>query len=72
MEINSSAANDTALAQSQKVLVSQETLERLLELLELAARRGAFEIEEYRSIGEVYSSGRSCLLVRRAWEAQQA
>ena len=37
------------------------TFHRLIDLLELAARRGAFEIEEYQAIGELYSISRSLL-----------
>ena len=41
--------------------VPEVTLVRLVELLELAARRGAFEIEEYQRIGGVYETVLSCL-----------
>ena len=41
--------------------VPEATLVRLVELLELAARRGAFEIEEYQRIDGVYESVLSCL-----------
>ena len=36
-------------------------LQRLLELLELAARRGAFELEEFELIGSTYRSVVRCL-----------
>jgi hypothetical protein len=38
------------------VQVARDTFVRLLELLELAARRGAFELEEYRRIGLVFEA----------------
>ena len=41
--------------------VPRETLGRLLELLELAASRGAFEIEEFQAIGNVYAEVQTCL-----------
>ena len=41
--------------------VPAAVLQRLLELLELAARRGAFELEEYQRIGEVYLVAQQCL-----------
>ena len=40
-----------------QVVLPEETLRRLLDLLQLAARRGAFEIDEYQKIGEVYTQG---------------
>ena len=36
-------------------------IQRLLELLELAARRGAFELEEYHSVGTVFLQAKECL-----------
>uniref|UniRef100_A0A6C0BZQ6 Uncharacterized protein n=1 Tax=viral metagenome TaxID=1070528 RepID=A0A6C0BZQ6_9ZZZZ len=36
--------------------IPSETVVRLLEVVELAARRGAFEIEEYQAIGALYSA----------------
>jgi len=37
------------------------TLARLLDLLELAARRGAFDLEEYQRVGSVYQEAIVCL-----------
>ena len=48
-------------AEPPPVAVSRETLARLLELLELAARRGAFELEEYLAIGKVVEAARASL-----------
>ena len=42
----------------QFLQIPSDTFIRLLEVIELAARRGAFEIEEYRAIGELYSASR--------------
>ena len=41
--------------------IPEQYLSRLLDLLELAARRGAFEIEEYQAIGEIYNAARAYL-----------
>ena len=43
------------------VQVSRETLQRLLDLLELASRRGAFEIAEFLTIFEVHSRAKDSL-----------
>jgi len=45
--------------------IPETALARLLELLELAARRGAFELEEYQRIGAVYDLASSCLAKER-------
>ena len=44
------------------ILIPHETLTRLLELLEVAARRGAFELEEYLPIGKVFEEALAYLL----------
>ena len=41
------------------VVISPIVLRRLLELLQVAARRGAFELDEYLSIGEVFLQARA-------------
>ena len=38
------------------VSVDRDIIIKLLELLQLAARRGAFEISEYAKIGDIYDS----------------
>jgi hypothetical protein len=48
-------------AERPEVAVPRDTLARLLELLELAARRGAFELEEYLAIGRVFEAARAAL-----------
>lgn len=46
-------------SQPHKTLqIPSDTFIRLLEVIELAARRGAFEIDEYQAIGELYSASR--------------
>ena len=40
---------------SVAISVPAASLRQLLELLELAARRGAFELEEFRAIGGIYA-----------------
>ena len=44
---------------TQTIQIEAELVTKLLDLLVLAARRGAFEIEEYSQIGHVYNAVRS-------------
>ena len=49
--------------ESQQILQIPSTyFIKLLEVIELAARRGAFEIDEYKAIGELYSSCRKFIV----------
>ena len=48
-------------ANVREVSVPELPLRRLLELLELAARRGAFELDEFQAVGSVYLSVVRCL-----------
>lgn len=53
------------LAQSQNgwetVNIREDILLKFLDLLELASRRGAFEIEEFQDVHAVYTAARECL-----------
>ena len=60
MDLDSSAATLNSVPELGTVRVAEESLTRLLELLELAARRGAFELEEYQRIGAVYTEVIEC------------
>ena len=41
--------------------LQEEHVRRLLRLLELAAARGAFLMQEFQEVGEVYNRVRGCL-----------
>jgi len=41
--------------------LSQDELQRLADLLALAAQRGAYRIDEFEAVGLVYNSLLSCL-----------
>ena len=45
----------------ETVNIKEETLQKFLDLLELASRRGAFEIEEFQDVHTVYIAARECL-----------
>jgi hypothetical protein len=68
MESASTAEFDADLAQTggdQVAWVREDLLQKLLDLLELASRRGAFELEEFRDVHEVYTGVRERLQLRR-------
>ncbi len=52
---------DTSGADATLVEVPHRVITRLLELLDLSARRGAFDIEEFEKVGALYTEAVRCL-----------
>ena len=59
VEVNGELAQISGV--SDTVRVREDILQKLLDLLELASRRGAFEIDEFADVHEVYVYGKECL-----------